>query len=743
MKMFTLWRELIPLVIILISALPTRAAYAELKEFDLTIAYKTVNYTGKSVKAMSINGSIPGPVLELTEGDRVRIRVHNEMDIETSIHWHGLLLPNREDGVPYLTTPPIRPGKAYIYQFPIKQAGTYWYHSHTGLQEQRGVYGGIVIHPKNKLIKADREYVLVLSDWTDEDPDEVMRTLKRGSEYYALKKGSVQSIAGAIKAGELDSVMKRSWSRMPPMDISDVGYDAFLVNGAPETSFKARPGETIRLRIINAAASTYFYLQFAGGPMQLISADGLDVRPVPQHRFLIAIAETYDVLISVPHDGAFEFRATAQDGSGHASAYFGAGRKVKAPDVPKPNLYMMHSGHDMASMKPEGQEQGHDSHEMPPVMDDQNKMESIQTGPAKNEMKPHAMPENGSMPDMKHKASEPSSGMLMENGTAPHDPSHKMDDRPLAPYDMLQAPTPTNLPHGRPWKTINLKVTGDMERYVWSFNGKTLLEADMIRIERGHNIRIVFDNETMMHHPIHLHGHFFRVVNRHGAHSPLKHTVDVPPLGKQVIEFHGSEDKDWFMHCHILYHMKAGMARVIHYKGSQVDDDIAEYRKEPNFLNHDSVFAWMDVSLLSQMTEGEIVLASTRHTFKAAWEVGWDEDEREFLGKYEYYADRFFSPLAGLLVDNEDVRGILGFRYRLPFNFESTVWADTDGEVRLSLDQEFQVTDRLALFGEVQYDSGHKWEWSAGAHFTINKQWALEIRHHSEYGFGGGLALHF
>ncbi len=326
----------------------SNSSSAEVREYNLVIRYENVNITGHSVQAMTINGSIPGPTLNFKEGDLARIKVRNEMDVETSIHWHGILLPNLQDGVPYVTTPPILAGTEFTYEFPIKHSGTYWYHSHTGLQEQRGVYGSIVIEPSVPDMETDRELVVVLSDWTDENPDEVLRTLKSGSHYYSLKKDTVQSVHGALKAHAFNDVLHRSWSRMPPMDISDIAYDRFLINGQASAMLDAGPGEKVRLRIINAAASTYFYVQFAGGSMQVISADGVNVQPVDMNRFLIAVAETYDVVITVPGNGSYEFRATSQDGSGHTSLFIGNGDKKAAPDVPRPNLHKIHSNHNMS-----------------------------------------------------------------------------------------------------------------------------------------------------------------------------------------------------------------------------------------------------------------------------------------------------------------------------------------------------------------------------------------------------------
>ena len=314
-------------------------------EYDLTIARQEVNFTGQPVKAMTINGHLPGPTLRFTEGDHAVIRVHNRMDVETSIHWHGILLPNAMDGVPFVTYPPIAPGQTFIYEFDLRQSGTYWYHSHTMLQEQRGLFGALVIEPKDEgAFDRLRDHVVVLSDWTDEDASSVLHTLKRGSEWYSLRKGSGQSVLGAARLGMLGAYFSRELQRMPPMDLSDVYYDRFLLNGAPQQSLAAKPGEKIRLRVIAGSASTFFYLQFAGGPLQVIAADGQPVEPFDEQRLLIAVAETYDVIITMPADGSYEFRATAHDGSGQASLWIGAGPRHAAPDIPHPNLYASMGG---------------------------------------------------------------------------------------------------------------------------------------------------------------------------------------------------------------------------------------------------------------------------------------------------------------------------------------------------------------------------------------------------------------
>jgi FtsP/CotA-like multicopper oxidase with cupredoxin domain len=677
----------------LLVLLPAAHAAAETREYDLIVDYTTVNLTGRDVRAMTINGGIPGPTIELTEGDFARIRVHNRMDVDTSVHWHGILLPNKEDGVPYVTTPPIKPATMREFAFPVVQSGTYWYHSHTGLQEQRGVYGSIVIQPKGERVRADREYVVVFSDWTDENPDEVMRTLKRGSDYYSLKKGSVQSLAGAIRADALGETFQGSLMRMPPMDISDVAYDLFLVNGKRDAVFEAKPGEKVLLRVINASASTYFYLQFAGGDMSVVSADGMDVRPVSLPRLLIAVAETYDVVLTMPGDGSHEFRATAQDGSGHTAAFLGQGERVPAPDMPKPDIYRMHGG-----------------------------------GPGMSHGSPAG---NVAGPDMKGMHSGEMTGM-MDN------------QRPMPPYAQLFSRESTALSAERPTRTITLTLTGDMERYVWSFDGKVISEADSIPVRKGENLRVVFVNKTMMHHPLHLHGNFFRVVDGQGDLAPLKHTVDIAPLESRVIEFAANEEKDWPLHCHLLYHMKAGMMRVFHYEGSTVDAEVAEARKEPgNFLRHDPWFVWGELSLLTQMAEGSLVLSTSRHIITLRGDGGWNDDAWDLEASYAYAFNRFTRAFGGINETDDYTRGFAGVWQLLPLNFEGALRVDMQGDARFVLEKEVQATSRLSVFGEIEYDTGTQWEGSAGAAWTLTKHFDIRGQYHSEYGLGAGATVRF
>lgn len=762
-------------------------------EYELTIAHQEVNFTGKPARAMTINGGIPGPTLRFKEGDTARIHVHNRMSVETSIHWHGLLVPPAMDGVPYISFPPIRPGTTFTYEFLIRQSGTYWYHSHSSLQEQSGVYGSIVIEPLHGHSQADRDYVILLSDWTDENPNTVNRTLKRGSEWYGLEKGSSQSILGAARLGMLGDYFKRELQRMPAMDIADVAYDRFWANGRPEFTLHGEPEETIRLRIIDGSATTYFHVEFSGGPMTIISADGQDVEPVKESCFLIGVAETYDVLIRIPGPGAYEFRATAHDGSGYASVWVGSGKRHPASDVPKPNLYHAMgrlSLKQIFSLTPAGAM----------GMPDRDVRAGKFDRPGMMGMGPMDMGKMKEMDHSPHAPKAPSSGMEhgISSGHAPETPSGQMDhaghsskvmdhtdqaektrrtrersgrrfgtdfrplaadvsssgnlamdgmdpSRPWPPYAKLRATRSTAFPKDRPVRDIRLTLDGDMERYVWFLNNKALSESDSIRIREGEVARFILINRTMMHHPMHLHGHFFRVVNGQGDYAPLKHTVDVAPMSTTVIEFDANEVGDWFFHCHLLYHMKSGMARVVQYEGFNPGPQVSAIRPR---LYKETWYVWGEAEILSSMTEGFVTLADTRNNLTLEWEAGWqkvDKNEWEVLFTWDRYINRFFSVFAGANFGNEIKRnrGVVGVHILLPFNLEARALVGTDRKARFNLGRSFELTPRLSLFGEAQYDTYNRWDGKVGLSYLVHKHFSLIGQWSPDFGFGAGLRIRF
>lgn len=696
-------------------------------EYDLYVTDTMVNFTGKQRHAIAINGQIPAPILEFTEGDTAIIRVHNMMKMETSIHWHGILLPNKEDGVPYLTTSPVEAGKTYTFTFPLIQSGTYWYHSHTMLQEQSGLYGSIVIHPAQPEPQL-KEYVLLLSDWTDENPHQVMRYLKRGGEWYAIKKGALQSYGEAIAAGAFKDKLKQEWQRMPAMDVSDVYYNKFLLNGQETNEFKdAKPGEIIRLRIINGSASTYFNLQYATSYMRIIAADGINVTPVNVNKLEIAIAETYDVLITVPETGAAELRATSWDVMGYSSAFFGNGPIIKAPDIPRLNYFKMMQ--QMGSMNMKTMDMSNMQ-----VMDIKNMSMPADTIAKKKQMNMQNM-EGMKMDDM--------AGMDM-----------KMDMPGEFNYNMLRSLHPTTLDSSLVPREVKLTLTGNMLRYVWSFDFKTLSTADKILIRKGERVRFVLTNNTMMRHPLHLHGHFFRFINAQGEYSPMKHTFDIKPMETVTIEFDANEQQDWFFHCHILYHMMAGMARIVSYEGSEQNGfaktGYRKLKKEDNAL-----YPWYDLSVHSQgaWLSGNISTNKMALEFegRVSWKGNYETETHllRYLDKNQYFA--FYIgydyrknktlPLANK-PNSKDNRRVFdaGFYYLLPMLIRSEWRIDHTGRLRLQLERrDLPLSNNFFFDFRVNTDK----EYNLAARYMIAKSFSISTNYDSDYKWGIGLTWHY
>ena len=672
------------------------SAQAKLVEYALDIDTMTVHYTGRSVEALAIGGQIPAPTIEATVGDTLRVTFHNKLNEESSVHWHGVLLPNDQDGVPWLTTQPIGAGASFTYEYQVTHAGTYWYHSHSGLQEQRGVYGALVFYPEHESIEADRDYVVVLSDWTDEHPRAVLRNLKKDGDYYARKKNSVQSWDQVLTHGR-DAVKNRlygAWIRMGPMDISDVGYNLFLANGKPEQMLVADAGERVRLRLINASASSYLNIEFAGGVMTIISADGIEVEPQKVKRLRMAVAETYDVLVEIPEHRAYALRATSEDGTGYSNTFIGAGKRVQAPTVPKPNPYRMSHGHHRAG------DNGGMSH-------------NVATG-------------------------------------REHRPTHSDEQEDcdiieyMTDYSVLRAKSPTTLRDGAPIREIRLALTGNMERYVWSFNGKPFSESDRIRIRKGENVRFVLENETMMNHPLHLHGHFFRVLNGQGEYSPLKHTVNVARMDTTMIEFAANEEKDWFFHCHNLYHMQTGMARVVSYEGSSTLN-----RDTMEKMTHDD--AWYrrgEVAVLSQMIAGELLISNVRNAVELEYDFDYDKDYKaEFF--YKRYVSRFLNLQAGTRFEREDrhekpeTTAAVGLGYVLPLLIETDLRLDSDNALSLRLHSDLQLTQRIKLDWKYEFEAKDEDEYRVGLSWEINKTLSVAAFHDSDAHAGVGLQFMF
>ncbi len=748
------------------------------REHTITLREATVNKAGKDVMGMTVNGTIPGPTLEFTEGEYAVIYVKNEMSVETSVHWHGLLLPNFYDGVPYLNTPPIEPGHTQKYEFPIKQSGTYWYHSHTMLQEQSGVYGSIVIQPKEKVLDYDKELVLVLSDWTNEKPMNVLRNLKRGNEWYGIKKGTATPLNQVIARGAFGAQLDFWRQRMEGADIADVYYPAFLINGEESIEYpEFKPGEKIRLRMINGGASTSFWMTFGGKTPVLVSSDGLDVVPVERNKTFIGVAETYDFIVTVPQKGKMEFRITAQDGSGTASAFIGNGTSLPAMDVARPDKIAMMQKMAKMDMKMGAhalkfqpgkderfemkEEYGMQMGKMEGMkMDGEMKMDhSKMSGMDMN--KPKDTTEMGKMDHSKM------AGMNMNKENAM--PGMKMEGMDLFAeynYDYLKSPNKTTYDKDVPVKEILLNLTGNMNRYIWSMNGVPLSEADNIKINNKEVTRITFNNLTMMHHPMHLHGHFFRVINENGEYSPLKHTVNVPPMQKMTIEFYGNngdEAGDWFFHCHILYHMMGGMARVVSYDTPR-DSRMDEFPASKIIEETDKWYSWGLVDVASHTTGFNLMTSNIRNQFNASFEYGWNENlEGEFT--YERYLHDYLRVFGGVNIENStrdsldkfSTTAVVGVRYLTPYLFNLDVRVDNKLRPRIGVGRSVMIFPKLSVFGyyEYQIDLGFvddlpmnqdylsETVWSAGAEYMLSRNFSLMASYDNRFGTGGGLSVRF
>ena len=512
------------------------------EDIELSIGDHHFATGGRSGHAIAVNGSIPGPLIRLKEGQDVRLHVTNNLDEDSSIHWHGLLLPFQFDGVPGVSFPGIKPGQRFTYEYPIRQHGTYWWHSHSGLQEQAGHYGPLIIEPAEPDPRYDRDYVVLLSEFTPIHPHEIMRKLKVGEHYFNRQMMTATE-------GDLSGEERRMWGqmRMNPRDISDVtGVTyTYLINGhgpADDLQLEFNPGERVRLRVINGSAMTFFNIRIPGVPMTVIQADGKDVEPVEIDEFQIGTAETYDVIVQ-PKDGSHAFVAEAKDrsGMGVASLTSHKGHKAAPPPLREPvTLTMTDMGMmDHAAM-------GHGDTAGTGGMDHSMRDKSLLPGDV----------EVGPGVDM-------IAPMPMDRMDFPGLGLDTVDHRVLR-YTDLRARA-TN-PHRMIEREMEIHLTGNMERYMWSFDGKkfTAVRDDPIRFGFDERVRIKLVNQTMMAHPIHLHGHFFELVN--GAdhmRQPLKHTVVVQPGGTATFDLTANEPGDWAFHCHLLYHMHAGMMQVV------------------------------------------------------------------------------------------------------------------------------------------------------------------------------------
>ncbi|RMF11165.1 MAG: copper resistance system multicopper oxidase [Alphaproteobacteria bacterium] len=555
-----------------LTALGASAVDETHRVFDLAIRQEDLSIAGKTARAKTINGTLPGPLLRFREGETVTIRVHNDLDEDTSLHWHGILLPAEMDGVPGISFPGIRPGETFEYRYTLKQSGTYWYHSHSGLQEQSGVYGPMIIDPAEPdPVRHDREYVVMLSDWTFEDPHHIFAKLKKHSEYFNYQKRTLGDFFRDASEQGLQTALSHrlAWGRMrmDPTDIADVtgATYTYLINGqAPSSNWTAlfRPGERIRLRFINAAAMTYFNLRIPGIAMTVVQADGQNVQPVTIDEFQIGVAETYDVIVEPKEDRAYTIFAESMDRSGYARATL-APREGMTADIPplrdRPlltmaDMGMAHTGH-MAPKENEADQETaaipsheahrHGRHHRP---EDTLPVSYATTGAVPPDLVGVGVDAVAEMPQER----------LHEPGTGLEDVDHR-----VLVYTDLRNTHGTYDPRP-PGREIILHLTGNMERYMWSFDGKKFSEVkDPIRFDYGERLRLTMINNTMMNHPIHLHGMWMELDNGAGAHKPRKHTINIKPGARLSVEITADAPGDWAFHCHLLYHMKAGMFRIV------------------------------------------------------------------------------------------------------------------------------------------------------------------------------------
>lgn len=713
--------------------------------YDLFIRDTVLSFSGTEKHAIAVNGQIPMPTLTFTEGDTAIIYVHNEMDVETSLHWHGVFLPNSEDGVPYLTQLPIKPHSEYIYKFPVIQNGTHWYHSHSGLQEQIGMYGSLIFNKKTSDstfrpgIDDLPSLPIILSEWTDYNPNNVHRMLHNASDWFAIKKGTTQSYAEAIKQGHFKTKLINEWKRMLAMDVSDVYYNKLLINGSTEKQFtQFKPGDKVRLRVSNGGASTYFWLTYAGGKMEVVANDGNDVIPVLVDRLIIAVAETYDIIITIPeYDASFEFLATSEDRTNSVSMYLGSGPKQLTDPLPKLKYF-------------EGMKMMNSMMKMNGDLDDMGMHMSL------NQMDMNVV----MYPEITGQIKSEKSSSETNNYN-----SNELSEIVTLNYSMLSSTVVTSLPNDSPIKLLKFELTGNMNRYVWSLNNKVVSETDKILIKKGEIVRIIIYNGSMMRHPMHLHGHDFRVINGQGPNAPLKNTLDIMPMETDTIEFLANVEGDWFFHCHILYHMMSGMGRVFTYEEQQPSTLInnTKFAQRKLFSDDRQPHFMVENDFATNGNDGNIMFQNTRWSFGTEWRLGYNDmhgyETETHLGRY-IGKMQWFMPFVGFdwryrtmglmnpektlfgQLDGKDNRSnmSIGFMYTLPMlvHFEAEIF--TNGIVRLQLMREdIPISKRLRAGFMVNTDK----EYMVELKYILNRNIGIRTHYDSDMGLGLGMIINY
>ncbi len=532
-------------LMLLSAAMFHTTAIAGVTEYTLVIDREPVNITGKTVERITVNGGIPGPIMEFTEGDEAVIHVVNKLDEPTSVHWHGLLLPPEMDGVPGLGGyEAIKAGETFTYRFPLRQNGTYWYHAHSALQEQDGHYGALVIYPKDEpVVQADRDYVVLLSDFSNETGQQILGNLKKSPHFYNYSQRTVGDFFGEVREHGLASAWQdaSAWGqmRMSPTDLADVRYDAFLVNGQTnEQNWTGlfKPGERVRLRFINASAMSMYDVRIPGLQMTVIQADGQYIEPVTVDEFRFAVAETYDVIVTPQADQAYTIAAESIDRTGFALG-------TLAPREGMKGLIPAHRPRSLLTMADMGHDMDHGDHQM-----SQSSESTDHSG--------HDM-HGGD-----HQAMQQGESAEMKSGWA--DASTPEGHKALEYSDLRALGTQTDLRSAE--REIVVTLGGTMERFIWTLNGYKFGDPgfEPIKLNYGERVRLIFKNETMMAHPMHLHGMFVQLENgQPGEKLPNKHTVNVAPGTEYSVLLTADEPGEWAFHCHLLYPMSAGMMSTV------------------------------------------------------------------------------------------------------------------------------------------------------------------------------------
>lgn len=725
--------------------------------YDLHIRDTIVTFSGKEKRAIAVNGQIPMPTLTFTEGDLAEIHVYNHLKEGTSLHWHGLYLPNPEDGVPYLTQMPIAPEAEHVYRFPIVQSGTHWYHSHSGMQEQIGMYGSLILKKRaddptfRTGIDDIPQIPIILSEWTDYNPKNVHRMLHNASDWFAIKKGTTQSYAEALREGHFKTKLTNEWKRMLAMDVSDVYYDSFLLNGKKESQLSQfKKGDKVRLRIANGGASSYFWLQYAGGKITVVANDGNDVEPVEVDRLIIGVSETYDVIVTIPNENiSYEFLATPEDITNATSIFIGEGVKQLANPMPKLKYF-------------EGMKMMNNMMHMDGTMDDMGMQMSFQKMDMNTVMYPEII---GNSMRNKMGKQEKMNANGMEMNHSNHNMPSKESNRVTLNYAMLKSPTKTTLSKEAPVRELRFELTGNMNRYIWSMDNKVLAETDKILIKKGEVLRITLYNNSMMRHPMHLHGHDFRILNGQGDYAPLKNVLDIMPMETDVIEFEANADGDWFFHCHILYHMMAGMNRVFSYENSKPNPYLTNKKNAYKKLQAESNrFHFMaENDFATNGNDGQMMLQNTRWSLATEWRLGYNDhhgyESETHIGRY-IGRNQWFMTFIGFdaryrklnhgeieknlfgqtSTKDKRLQASIGFAYTLPMliTFQSELYHD--GNVRLQLMREdIPISKRLRMAFMVNTDK----EYMAGFKYIAGKNIGITTHYDSDMGIGFGVNLNY